>query len=201
MAKPFKIQPLAFLPEYFIYYWFREFTAYIHKKKNDAPPVWEQHRDLSLVIGDCIKRWEKIAPLTEIIEKLAIGLLIGEINKRYEAGSEQPWCHSAGLWPLSGGWARTPEAVRHEREMQGGKNWKLDFSERDECEPVLLGLSLAGNLVKPLLSLYGTEWRERGYGLWKVSEDQWSGGHDTTYQERLWLPDVPWRWSLPIFLL
>ncbi len=29
----------------------------------------------------------------------------------------------------------------------------------------LLGLSLAGNLVKPLLSLYGTEWRERGYGL------------------------------------
>jgi hypothetical protein len=30
---------------------------------------------------------------------------------------------------------------------------------------VLLGLSLAGNLVKPLLSLYGTEWRERGYGL------------------------------------
>jgi hypothetical protein len=26
---------------------------------------------------------------------------------------------------------------------------------------------LAGNLVKPLLSLYGTEWRERGYGLRK----------------------------------
>jgi hypothetical protein len=24
---------------------------------------------------------------------------------------------------------------------------------------------LAGNLVKPLLSLYGAEWRERGYGL------------------------------------
>jgi hypothetical protein len=24
---------------------------------------------------------------------------------------------------------------------------------------------LAGNLVKPLLSLYGTEWRERGYRL------------------------------------
>jgi hypothetical protein len=24
---------------------------------------------------------------------------------------------------------------------------------------------LAGNLVKPLSSLYGTEWRERGYGL------------------------------------
>ena len=24
---------------------------------------------------------------------------------------------------------------------------------------------MAGNLVKPLLSLYGTEWRELGYGL------------------------------------
>jgi hypothetical protein len=28
-----------------------------------------------------------------------------------------------------------------------------------------LGLLLAGNLVKPLISLYGTEWRDRGYGL------------------------------------
>ncbi len=42
----------------------------------------------------------------------------------------------------------------------------MDFSESDECKPVLLGLSLAGNLVKQLLTLYGTEWRERGYGLW-----------------------------------
>ena len=41
-------------------------------------------------------------------------------------------------------------------QMQGGKN---------KCKPVLLRLSLAGNLEKPLLSLYGTEWRERGYGL------------------------------------
>jgi hypothetical protein len=44
----------------------------------------------------------------------------------------------------------------------------LDFAERDECKPVLLGLSLAGNVVKPLLSLYGTEWRERGYELWRL---------------------------------
>jgi hypothetical protein len=29
---------------------------------------------------------------------------------------------------------------------------------------VLLKLSLAGNLEKPLMSLSGTEWRERGYG-------------------------------------
>ena len=43
------------------------------------------------------------------------------------------------------------------------------FAERDERKPVLLRLSLAGNLVKPLLSLYGTEWRERGYGLRKIT--------------------------------
>jgi hypothetical protein len=46
-------------------------------------------------------------------------------------------------------------------QKQGGKNW---ISPK-EMESVLLGLSLAGNLVKPLISLYGTEWRERGYGL------------------------------------
>ncbi len=43
---------------------------------------------------------------------------------------------------------------------------KLDFAKRDQCKPVLLRLLLAGNLEKSLLSLYGTEWRERGYGLW-----------------------------------
>ncbi len=32
---------------------------------------------------------------------------------------------------------------------------------------------MAGNLVKPLLSLYGTEWRERGYGLWKTDGKNW----------------------------
>jgi hypothetical protein len=50
-------------------------------------------------------------------------------------------------------------------QMQGGKNWIL--TEIDQCKPVLLGLSLAGNLVKPLLSLYETEWRDPGYGLSK----------------------------------
>ncbi len=48
-------------------------------------------------------------------------------------------------------------------QMQGGKN--RIFAEIDQCKPVLLGLSLVGNLIKSLLSLYGTEWRERGYGL------------------------------------
>jgi hypothetical protein len=43
---------------------------------------------------------------------------------------------------------------------------KTGFAERDKCKPVLLRLSLAGNLEKPLMSLYGTEWRERGFGLW-----------------------------------
>ncbi len=45
--------------------------------------------------------------------------------------------------------------------MQGGKNRILP---KETCKPVLLGLSLARNLVKPLMFLYGTEWRERGYG-------------------------------------
>ncbi len=36
----------------------------------------------------------------------------------------------------------------------------MDFTERDECKPVLLELSLARNLVKRLISLYGTECRE-----------------------------------------
>jgi hypothetical protein len=48
-------------------------------------------------------------------------------------------------------------------QMHGGK--KLDFAKRDECKPVLLGHSSAGNLVKPLISLYGTEGRDHGYGI------------------------------------
>jgi hypothetical protein len=40
----------------------------------------------------------------------------------------------------------------------------LIFAERDKCR-VLLRLSLARNLEKPVISLYETEWRERGYGL------------------------------------
>jgi hypothetical protein len=58
-----------------------------------------------------------------------------------------------------------PEVVRHEREISNAGRYKLDFAERDKCKPVLLRLSLAGNLEKPLRSLYGTEWRELGYGL------------------------------------
>jgi hypothetical protein len=57
------------------------------------------------------------------------------------------------------------EAVRHEREISNAGRKKLDFAEIDLYKPVLPRLSLAGNLVKPLMSLHGTEWRERGYGL------------------------------------
>jgi hypothetical protein len=53
----------------------------------------------------------------------------------------------------------------HEQLISNDGRFKPAFAERDKCKPVLLALSLAGNLVKPLLSLYGTEWRERGYGL------------------------------------
>ncbi len=40
----------------------------------------------------------------------------------------------------------------------GGKSWILP-------KPVLLELSLVGNLEKTLMSLYGTKWKERGYEL------------------------------------
>ena len=45
------------------------------------------------------------------------------------------------------------EAVDRNRrfQIQGGK--KLDFTEINQCKQILLGLSLAGHLVKPLLSL------------------------------------------------
>jgi hypothetical protein len=54
-------------------------------------------------------------------------------------------------------------------QRQGGK--KLDFAGRDKCKQVLLRLSLVGYLEKPLITLYGTEWRERGYGtrIWTQS--------------------------------
>ncbi len=41
----------------------------------------------------------------------------------------------------------------------------LDFAERESYKPVLLRLSLVGNLEKRLMSLYGTKWRKRGYGV------------------------------------
>jgi hypothetical protein len=43
-----------------------------------------------------------------------------------------------------------------------------DFAARDKYKPVLLRLSMAGNLEKPLVSLYGIEWRDGGCGLRSV---------------------------------
>ncbi len=61
---------------------------------------------------------------------------------------------------------QSPSAVRHEREISNAGRYKLDFAERDECKPVLLGLSLAWKSGQTtFVPLYGTEWRERGYGL------------------------------------
>jgi hypothetical protein len=40
---------------------------------------------------------------------------------------------------------------------------------------------LAGNLVKPLLSLYGTEWRERGYGLSFKNNTFWNRNCDAGF--------------------
>jgi hypothetical protein len=54
-------------------------------------------------------------------------------------------------------------------QMQGGKN--RICRKRDECKPVLLRLSLAGNLEKPLMSLYGTECGlMEGAWLWTVEK-------------------------------
>jgi hypothetical protein len=51
-----------------------------------------------------------------------------------------------------------PEAVQHERELQmTGFCRKMSMQTGSS-------VSLAGNLVKPLISLYGTEWRESGCG-------------------------------------
>jgi hypothetical protein len=59
--------------------------------------------------------------------------------------------------------AREKELRRYDMngrfQVQGCKNWIFPK------EMNLLGLLLAWNLVKPLISLYGTEWRKRGYGL------------------------------------
>jgi hypothetical protein len=38
----------------------------------------------------------------------------------------------------------------------------MDFAEREKCKTVHLRLSLAEILVKPVMSLHETEWRERG---------------------------------------
>jgi hypothetical protein len=38
------------------------------------------------------------------------------------------------------------EALQHEREFSNTGRSKLDFAEIDKCKPVLLRLSLAGNL-------------------------------------------------------
>jgi hypothetical protein len=81
-------------------------------------------------------------------------LVDGEVDERSGFGSER---HLAVEIDNP-----TSEGVRHEREISNAGRLKLDFSEIDQCKPVLLGLSLAGNLVKPLLFLYGTDWRERG---------------------------------------
>jgi hypothetical protein len=40
------------------------------------------------------------------------------------------------------------EALQHEREISNTWRSKLDFAEIDKCKPVLLRLSLAGNLEK-----------------------------------------------------
>jgi len=63
---------------------------------------------------------------------------------------------------------------------------------------VLLGLSLDGNLVKPLTSFYGTEWRDRGYGLWTwefVIGGSWTGKNWKTEMVCFWRHSSLWQFS------
>jgi hypothetical protein len=63
---------------------------------------------------------------------------------------------------------------------------------------VLLGLSLDGNLVKPLTSIYGTEWRDRGYGLWTwefVIDGSWTGKNWKTEMVCFWRHSSFWQFS------
>jgi hypothetical protein len=66
------------------------------------------------------------------------------------------------------GWKSGKTAYVPLWDRMNGRSVAMDFgdlAERDKFKPVLPRLSLAENLEKPLVSLYGTEWRERGYGL------------------------------------
>ncbi len=47
-------------------------------------------------------------------------------------------------------------------DAKGGQNWILP---NEINAPVHLRLSLARKLGKPVMSLYGTKWRDRGFGL------------------------------------
>jgi hypothetical protein len=58
-----------------------------------------------------------------------------------------------------------PKAEQHEQEISNVEDLELDFAESDRCKPVVMRLSLAGTLEKPLMSLYGIKWREGGFGL------------------------------------
>jgi hypothetical protein len=47
------------------------------------------------------------------------------------------------------------EAVRHERDISNAGRQKQDFAEKDKCKPVLLRLSLVGNLENHLCPSMG----------------------------------------------
>ncbi len=74
-------------------------------------------------------------------------------------------------------------------QMQGGKNWILP--KEANANRFFRESLLAINLEKPLLCLYGTEWRERGYGLRARSlrgdsiTDCWSKP-DLVYSKSIW---------------
>jgi hypothetical protein len=55
--------------------------------------------------------------------------------------------------------------------MQGGENWILQ--KEINANRYSWDSSSAGYMKKPLLSLYGTEWRDRDYGLGRSKMQNW----------------------------
>ncbi len=60
------------------------------------------------------------------------------------------------MGPNGGSMAMDSVHVLPPLKIWNAERLKLDFAEKDKCKPVLLRISLAGNLEKPLMSLYGT---------------------------------------------
>ncbi len=61
------------------------------------------------------------------------------------------------MGPNGGSMAMDSVHVLPPLKIWNAERLKLDFAERDKCKPVLLRLSLAGYMDKPLMSLYGTK--------------------------------------------
>ncbi len=77
--------------------------------------------------------------------------------------------------------ARGGTTCMEDLKLQRGKNWILP---KEINANRLFWLSLAGNLEKPLMSLYRTEWRERGYVLSLVNNNNNNNNNNNLFSIR-----------------